>query len=160
MKTKKFICAGEKTYGDITYHIGDRVILLHNNYEAGYFNGDTGVISNIYSDGLSILLDDVYDEHTGVKKEVDFENGDLKDVTLSYAITIHKSQGGEYNEAVIVLTKSSSGMINRNLLYTAVTRAKKKVTIISQEGLLDMAIQTPAYERNSTLKEKIKRTLK
>ena len=66
MKTKKFICAGEKTYGDITYHIGDRVILLHNNYEAGYFNGDTGVISNIYSDGLSILLDDVYDEHTGV----------------------------------------------------------------------------------------------
>ena len=159
-KTKKFICAGEKTYGDITYHIGDRVILLHNNYEAGYFNGDTGVISNIYSDGLSILLDDVYDEHTGVKKEVDLENGDLKDVTLSYAITIHKSQGGEYNEAVIVLTKSSSGMINRNLLYTAVTRAKKKVTIISQEGLLDMAIQTPAYERNSTLKEKIKRTLK
>lgn len=158
-KTKKFMCAGEKTYGDITYHIGDRVILLHNNYEAGYFNGDTGVISNIYSDGLSILLDDVYDENTGVKKEVDLENGDLKDVTLSYAITIHKSQGGEYNEAVIVLTKSSSGMISRNLLYTAVTRAKKKVTIISQEGLLDMAVQTPAYARNSTLSNKIKKAL-
>lgn len=158
-KTKKFTCPGEKTYGDITYHVGDKVILLHNNYEAGYFNGDTGIVSNIYGDGLSILLDDVYDENTGIKKEVDLANGDLKDVTLSYAITIHKSQGGEYNETVIILTKSSAGMINRNLLYTAVTRAKKKVTIISQEGLLNMAIQTPAYVRNSTLSNKIKKVL-
>ncbi len=77
-------------------------------------------------------------------------------MTLSYAISIHKSQGGEYDEAVVILTKSAQGMVNRNLLYTAVTRAKKKVTIITQDNLLEKAIQTELQLRNSALGEKIR----
>lgn len=154
--TKKFICPGKKTYGDITYHIGDKVIMLRNNYEGGYFNGDTGIISNIYDDYISVILDDVYDPITGGKKEIEVNNTNLCDMTLSYAISIHKSQGGEYDEAVVILTKSAQGMVNRNLLYTAVTRAKKKVTIITQDNLLEKAIQTELQLRNSALGEKIR----
>ena len=145
----------EKTYGNTTYHIGDKVILLHNNYEYDYYNGDVGVISDIFDDHIEVILDDVFDEDTGRKKEVEIINSNLCDVALAYAITIHKSQGGEYDEVVIIVTNSSINMINRNLLYTAITRAKRKVTIITQNGLLEKAITTKAKERHSSLKNKI-----
>ena len=153
--TKTFDSLLEKTYGNTTYHIGDKVILLHNNYEYDYYNGDVGVISDIFDDHIEIILDDVFDEDTGRKKEVEIINSNLCDVALAYAITIHKSQGGEYDEVVIIVTNSSINMINRNLLYTAITRAKRKVTIITQNGLLEKAITTKAKERHSSLKNKI-----
>ena len=128
-----------------------KVILLNNNYEADYFNGDIGTITGINEDYITILSDDIYDFDTGAKKEIEVENSNLHDVALSYAITIHKSQGGEYDEVVIVLTKSAYRMANRNLLYTAVTRAKKKVTIITQNDLLEQAILQKSPERNSNL---------
>ena len=148
---KTFQSNAIKVYGDTTYHIGDKVILLNNNYEADYFNGDIGTITGINEDYITILSDDIYDFDTGAKKEIEVENSNLHDVALSYAITIHKSQGGEYDEVVIVLTKSAYRMANRNLLYTAVTRAKKKVTIITQNDLLEQAILQKSPERNSNL---------
>lgn len=148
---KTFQSNAIKVYGDTTYHIGDKVILLNNNYEADYFNGDIGTITEINEDYITILSDDIYDFDTGAKKEIEVENSNLHDVALSYAITIHKSQGGEYDEVIIVLTKSAYKMANRNLLYTAVTRAKKKVTIITQNDLLEQAILQKSPERNSNL---------
>ena len=150
-----FLCPGEKIYGDTTYHIGDKVILTHNNYDADYYNGDVGIIANIYDDGISIILDYSFDDKTGEKKEIDVLNENMQDVNLAYAITIHKSQGGEYPEVVIMLTKSTQNMLSRNLLYTAVTRAKQKVTIITQPNILQKTILTTIKERHSTLIEKI-----
>lgn len=154
-KTLDFDSSYEKIYGNVTFHIGDKVILTHNNYEDNYYNGDTGIISDILDEYVVITLDDVYDEITGAKKRIEVKNSNLGDIALSYAITIHKSQGGEYNEAVIMLTESSKNMMSRNLLYTAITRAKKKVTIITQTGLLEKAIKNIGHIRNSCLSEKI-----
>lgn len=67
--TKTFDSLLEKTYGNTTYHIGDKVILLHNNYEYDYYNGDVGVISDIFDDHIEVILDDVFDEDTGRKKK-------------------------------------------------------------------------------------------
>lgn len=158
-EAKEFESLLEKKYGIITFHVGDKVILTHNNYNVPYFNGDTGVISNIFDECITIILDDVYDGNTGAKKEIEVKNADLEDVSLAYAITIHKSQGGEYDEAVIMLTKSSENMITKNLLYTAITRAKKKVTIITQTGLLEKAIKNTGHIRNSVLAVKIRHIL-
>jgi exodeoxyribonuclease V alpha subunit len=120
----------------------DRVIMVNNNYDKGYFNGDVGKVIDADDYGMEIAFSN---------KKIYIEKNNFEDVALAYAITIHKSQGSEYENAVIVLTEDSIAMSNRNLIYTAVTRAKTSVTIIETEGALNSAIDRAPTKRNTML---------
>ena len=128
-----------------TFYVGDQILMVRNNYEVGYVNGDVGVVKEIDGNKMTVELGN--GEHEIADKNLD-------DVMLAYAMTIHKSQGSEYDSVIIVLPSSAPGMLARNLLYTAVTRAKKQVTIVAQKGAVEMAIKNVRNtERKTTLKE-------
>ena len=133
----------KKDYGQISYHISDRILTIHNNYSIGYYNGEQGVVTGISEDDVTVTFED--------GNIVLISNKDLKDMTLSYAMTIHKSQGAEYDNVIILLPASANMMCSKNLLYTAVTRAKKKVVIISQREQLKRTVERLQNPRNSEL---------
>ena len=110
-------------FGKGYYREGDAVILGRNNYEQGYMNGDMGRVVTVNHRSMTIDLDG---------RQVVVSKGDSEDVCLSYAITVHKAQGSEFDDVTIVLPADAAGMVDRNLLYTAVTRARKSVTIITE----------------------------
>ncbi len=110
------------TYGNVEFREGDKVITTQNRYEDNYFNGDIGVITQIGDSKIEIQLSD---------KTVYLQKHNLQDLSLGYCISIHKSQGSEFDHAIILLPEQPSVMLRRNLLYTAVTRAKKTCTLIS-----------------------------
>lgn len=134
-------------YGDTIYRIKDKVLLTTNLPDMNIFNGDIGYISDIDYDLKEIYMtfDDVI---------FDFKFAALKDFKLGYAISIHKSQGSEYKKVIIVLDKQHANMLDRQLLYTAITRAKKELHIVGDISLLINAIKhKPRIERNTYLKE-------
>ena len=140
--------AKELKHGNTVYHINDRAIFLSNNYQKDYYNGDIGYITEILPDQLVV---DVRGNSITVTK-----NG-LSDLTLAYAISIHKSQGSEADNVVILLPDCCGNMMNRNLLFTAVTRAKKTVTIVCVNSALSDAIHTTkTNSRRTSLTEKLK----
>lgn len=123
-------------YHEKSFSKDDPVIFMSNNYKLGYYNGDTGVVTAVLSDETSkslIVLSD--------GKEFVLSGADLKDVELAYAITTHKSQGSECENAIILLPENPSNMLTRSLIYVAATRAKKKNVIITQGNALIKAIQ-------------------
>ena len=124
------------------YRPGDKVIQLRNNYDKNLFNGDIGTVKSI--DGVAGTLDAQFDgdRHT-------FDRGEFGDLALAYAISIHKSQGSEYPVVVIPLLKGHFMMLQRNLLYTAITRGRKKVLIVGEPAAYAMAV------RNSESKQRI-----
>ena len=144
---------------DCPYRIGDRVMQTKNNYNMEYilngtknkgvFNGDLGVITayDKEEDELTIRFDDgrtaQYDKAT-----------DLNDLTLAYAMTVHKSQGSEYKKIFLCCTMDQYTLLSRSIIYTAVTRGKKTVTILCERKALNMAIRTCGnMDRNTRLKE-------
>lgn len=132
-------------YGNKEFRIGDPVVFLRNNYEAGYINGDEGIVKE-YTDskegkGLLIRMED---------KEIQIEGQMLDDVDLSYATTVHKSQGGECDTCIVVVPSAPQGMLKRAMLYVAVTRAKKQVIIIQTEGAVQRAIQNTGHTKRIT----------
>jgi exodeoxyribonuclease V alpha subunit len=135
-------------FGDSKFRVADKVMTMRNNYGAGYCNGDIGVVTRIGSGGVTVRID-------GRDVVIDDEN--LEDLSLAYATTVHKSQGSEYGTAIIVLASEPRSMLQRNLLYTAVTRAKEKVVLITAEGAVTTAVRRKdASKRNSNLAERIK----
>ncbi len=118
----------------IQFRPGDKVMHLKNNYAKEVFNGDIGVISEIdlSKRRLSVNYDD---------RIVDYESEELEDLTLAYAISVHKSQGSEYPAVVIPLMPQHHPLLQRNLLYTAITRGKKLVIIVGTRQALDTAIK-------------------
>ncbi len=121
--------------------VGDQIIFLENNYEEQYYNGDIGLIEDMTASSFTVKMAD---------KTLELPKECLKDATLSYALTIHKSQGSEYENVVIILPKT--GMLAKNLLYTAVTRAKKRVILLYEEECLAKCITTDRTgKRNSCL---------
>lgn len=118
----------------IPFRPGDKVMHLKNNYAKEVFNGDIGVISEM--DGSKRRLSVNYDERT-----VDYESEELEDLILAYAISVHKSQGSEYPAVVIPLMSQHHPLLQRNLLYTAITRGKKLVIIVGTRQALDTAIK-------------------
>jgi exodeoxyribonuclease V alpha subunit len=116
------------------WKIGDRVMQLKNNYEKAVFNGDVGFILKVEKDDQRIYVD--FDGRT-----IAFEGLELDQMNLAYACTIHKSQGSEYPAVIIVLDGSHYRMLQRNLIYTAITRAKGHVWVLSSPGALDTAIR-------------------
>lgn len=117
-----------------TYSPGDKIIQTVNNYDKEVFNGDIGQILEIDTEESSLKAD--YDGRI-----VEYEFGELDEVSLAYATSIHKSQGSEYPAVVIPLAMQHYMLLERNLIYTAVTRGKKLVTIIGQPKALGMAVR-------------------
>ncbi len=115
------------------YAEGDKVIQMVNNYDKEVFNGDIGRITLVDEEDSTLRV-----EYDG--REVLYEFGELDEIALAYAITIHKSQGSEYPAVVIPLSMHHFSLLERNLIYTAVTRAKKLVMIIGEHKALAMAI--------------------
>ncbi len=116
-----------------TYAEGDKVIQMVNNYDKEVFNGDIGRIAAVDEEESALRV-----EYDG--REVLYESGELDEIALAYAITIHKSQGSEYPAVVIPLSMQHYTLLERNLIYTAVTRAKKLVMIIGDPKAISMAV--------------------
>jgi exodeoxyribonuclease V alpha subunit len=116
------------------FRAGDKVMHLRNNYAKEVFNGDIGIVSDI--DGGSRRVSVNYDD-----RQVEYETEELDDLTLAYAISVHKSQGSEYPAVVIPLMSQHFPLLQRNLLYTAITRGKKLVIIVGARQALDTAIR-------------------
>lgn len=110
------------------FYVGDQIIMNSNNYEVGYMNGDVGSISSLHDGWVEINFAD---------RSLLISIGQLDDMKLSYALTFHKSQGAECEHVLIVLPSNAKTMASRELLYTAVTRAKKKVWLLAIDEVLD-----------------------
>jgi exodeoxyribonuclease V alpha subunit len=126
-----------------TFAPGDKIIQTVNNYDKEVFNGDIGRIMEIDEEEALLKVD--YDGRT-----VEYEFGELDEVSLAYATSIHKSQGSEYPAVVIPLAMQHYTLLERNLIYTAVTRGKKLVTIIGQPKALAMAVKNRKSNRRLT----------
>ncbi|MBI5594005.1 MAG: ATP-dependent RecD-like DNA helicase [Deltaproteobacteria bacterium] len=138
----------------IQFRPGDKVMHLKNNYAKEVFNGDIGVISEIDQspEWSKRRLSVNYDERL-----VDYENEELEDLILAYAISVHKSQGSEYPAVVIPLMPQHHPLLQRNLLYTAITRGKKLVIIVGTRQALDTAIKNDKpRNRLSLLDQRLK----
>ncbi len=128
---------------------GDRVMQIRNNYDKNVFNGDVGIIYKIGKDTKKITV--FYDDKT-----VDYEPDEADELILAYACTIHKSQGSEYPAVIVVLDSSHSIMLQRNLIYTAITRAKGHVWVLSAPGAFYQAVRNNRSTRRYTrLTEKL-----
>ena len=138
------------SYGDTVFREGDRVMQMKNNYEKGVFNGDIGLVS-LVNEELG-YLEVTYSDDLLVK----YEEGDLDELQLSYASTIHKSQGSEYGTVIIPIMYSAFKMLQRNLVYTAITRAKDRCIIIGSKQALWTAVSNFHIKpRHTYLKERI-----
>jgi exodeoxyribonuclease V alpha subunit len=131
------------------FRAGDKVIQLRNNYDKNLFNGDIGAIVSVDTEAGTMTAD-----FDGTPQT--FERGDLGDLALAYAISIHKSQGSEYPVVIVPLLKAHFMMGRRNLLYTAITRGKKKVFIVGEPAAYAMAVRnSEAKTRQTHLRAKI-----
>ena len=157
----------EREAGDRLFREGDKVMQIKNNYQlewevqtkygmavdkgVGIFNGDMGVIKRISDYEEAVTVE--YDERRLVK----YPFALLEELELAYAITVHKSQGSEYPAVVIPLLKGPRQLYYRNLLYTAVTRAKKCVTLVGSDVVFQEMIQNEhEQDRNTSLAERIR----
>ncbi len=133
------------------FRTGDKVMHLKNNYEKEVFNGDIGVVEDV--DGDNKVMTVCYDG-----RSVEYDAEDLHELTLAYAITVHKSQGSEYPAVVVPLTTLHVPLLQRNLLYTAMTRGKKLVILIGTKKALDIALENDRpRQRLSGLKDRLER---
>ncbi len=136
--------------GETLFRLGDKVMQLRNNYDKAVFNGDLGRIVRIDREAGELQVD--FDS-----RPVSYTMEELDELSLAYAISIHKSQGSEYAAVVIPLHTSHYLMLHRSILYTAVTRGKEQVVLVGSRRALAMAIRNVRVERRFTgLKEKLK----
>jgi exodeoxyribonuclease V alpha subunit len=137
----------ERRYGGRVFRVGDKVTQLRNNYDkgaAGVFNGTVGTITGMSLEDHTLTV--LTDEDETVRYDFD----ELDELAHAYAVTIHRSQGSEYPAVVIPLTTSSWMMLQRNLLYTGVTRAKKLVVLAGSRRALAAAVRTKGSGRRHT----------
>ncbi len=156
----------EKEYGDGIFREGDKVMQIKNDYQLeweirgrygipiekglGIFNGDMGIVTqiNTYAEQMTVVFDE--------NRYVEYSFKQLEELELAYAITIHKSQGSEYPAVVIPLLSGPRMLMSRNLLYTAITRAKSCVTLVGSNIVFDQMIDNEfEQKRYTTLKEQI-----
>ncbi len=137
----------ERRYGGRVFRIGDKVTQLRNNYDkgvAGVFNGTVGVVTDLRPEEskLTVLTDE--------DESVEYAFDELDELAHAYAVSIHRSQGSEYPAVVIPLATSAWMMLQRNLLYTAVTRARKLVVLVGSRRALAQAVRTRGAGRRHT----------
>lgn len=131
-------------YGGVNYKLHDKVMQIRNNYEKNVFNGDIGRICMINREDRQISIR--FDQHL-----VDYDVNELDEVVLAYASTIHKSQGSEYKVVVAPLVTQHFMMLQRNLLYTCVTRAKRIMVLLGTKKALAIALKNNKVEKRNTL---------
>ena len=129
--------------GGTTFRVGDRVMQLRNNYDKDVFNGDIGFVKAVSPEERKLVV-------TFDGRPVTYDGGDLDELVLAYAMTIHKSQGSEYPAVIIIIHTQHYVMLQRNLLYTALTRGKKLVLLIGVPYAVDQAIQTNTVRERRT----------
>ena len=132
-----------------TFMVGDKVMQIENNYDKEVYNGDIGFIYSIEhaSQEMSIYFD---------TRLLVYDFAELAEISLAYAITIHKSQGSEYHTVIIPVVNEHFVMLQRNLLYTAVTRGKKLVILVGQQRAVELAVaKASQVHRYSSLKQKL-----
>ncbi|GGU74251.1 ATP-dependent RecD-like DNA helicase [Streptomyces filipinensis] len=137
----------EKRFGGRVFRVGDKVTQIRNNYEKGkngVFNGTVGVVTSLdpVDQRLTVLTDE--------DEEVPYEFDELDELAHAYAVTIHRSQGSEYPAVVIPVTTGAWMMLQRNLLYTAVTRAKRLVVLVGSRKAIGQAVRTVSAGRRCT----------
>ena len=150
----------EREYGEGLFREGDKVMQIRNNYQIeweilskygipvdkglGVFNGDMGIVREInhYAETLTVE----YDEH----RQIVYSFKQLDELELAYAITIHKAQGSEYPAVVIPILTGPRMLMNRNLLYTGVTRARKCVTLVGSEEMIQMMAENSEEQKRFT----------
>jgi exodeoxyribonuclease V alpha subunit len=129
---------------------GDKVMQIENDYDRDVYNGDLGIVTGLDAEAGELAVD-----FEG--RIVSYESGELDELALAYATTIHKSQGSEYNAVVIPLTTQHYPMLQRNLVYTGVTRGKRLVVIVGQKRALAMAVRGAGDKRRwSKLRERLR----
>jgi exodeoxyribonuclease V alpha subunit len=136
-------------YGGVVYRLHDKVMQIKNNYDKNVFNGDIGTIVKMDTVDKTLVI-----RFDGI--DVDYDATELDEVVLSYAITIHKSQGSEYKIVVAPFTMQHYLMLQRNLLYTCVTRAKKILVLVGSKKSLRIAVSNnKIQQRNTMLAERL-----
>jgi len=139
---------------DRLFRKGDKVMQLRNNYDKAVFNGDIGRITRVDLDE-----DELHVDFDG--ESVSYGAEELDQLALAYAVTVHKSQGSEFKAVVLVLSKSHWVMLQRNLLYTAITRAREQLVIAGQKAAVHRSVENnPSVERNTLLAERLKEAVR
>jgi len=133
--------------GDRQFRTGDKVMQLRNDYDRAVFNGDIGVVTHVDGTHNTMRIDfgDAKDP-----RFVDYERNDLDQLTHAFAVSIHKSQGSEYPAVVMPISTQHFMMLQRSLLYTAVTRGKKLVVIVGSKRALGMAVRNAEAKKRMT----------
>ncbi|MFD6990791.1 ATP-dependent RecD-like DNA helicase [Streptomyces sp. NPDC059943] len=137
----------EKRLGGRVFRVGDKVTQIRNNYDKGQngvFNGTVGVVTSLNLDDQCLTV------RTDEDEEVPYDFDELDELAHAYAVTIHRSQGSEYPAVVIPVTTGAWMMLQRNLLYTAVTRAKKLVVLVGSRKAIGQAVRTVSAGRRCT----------
>lgn len=138
----------EMTRGGIRFRVGDKVMQVRNNYDRDVFNGDIGRIQGIEDDIFRVRFQD---------RIIEYEFSELDELVLAYAMSVHKSQGAEFRAVVMPLTTQHYMMLQRNLLYTAITRARELVILAGTKQALGMAVRNNRVaERHTTLSPRIR----
>lgn len=149
----------ELSNGGRLFRLGDRVMQIKNDYEiilndedgnyeaTGVFNGEVGIVSGVQPGTLTVCFDGRY---------ADYPLESLGELELAYATTIHKSQGSEYDTVIVPILTAHKILLSRNLLYTAVTRAKRRVVLVGMKKAIFMAVsKCSTGKRNTLLGERI-----
>jgi exodeoxyribonuclease V alpha subunit len=140
--------------GDRVLRLGDKVMQTKNNYTKDVYNGDIGFIASV--DDEEALITIRFDD-----RDVEYAFDELDDIILAYASTIHKSQGSEYDAVVIPVSMQHGRMLQRNLLYTAFTRARRLLVCVGQSAALEYAVNNARIShRNSGLRTLLQRLLR
>ena len=138
----------EMTRGGIRFRVGDKVMQVRNNYDHDVFNGDIGRVLGIEDDIFRVRFQD---------RVIEYEFSELDELVLAYAMSVHKSQGAEFRAVVMPLTTQHYMMLQRNLLYTAITRARELVVLVGTKQALGMAVRNNRVaERHTTLSQRIR----
>jgi len=141
---------GEVIRGDRNFRLHDKVMQIRNNYEKEVFNGDIGAIQSIDTENREITVN--FDG-----RPVSYDYLELDEIVLAYAISVHKSQGSEYPAVVLPLLPQHYMLLQRNLIYTAVTRGKRLVVMVGSKRALAMGVKNDRIMRRYTfLKERLR----
>ena len=138
----------------ITFRVKDRVMQVKNNYEKGVFNGDVGSIKSVDEKERKILVD--YTRSSGNIVEYDASDLERGELLLAYSCSIHKSQGSEFPVVIVLMTSQHTSMLQRNLIYTAITRGRKHVFLIGSRRAVQSAVHNnESIHRRTALCQKL-----
>ena len=149
--------ANQFAFNDIFFRKNDKILHLVNDTELNVFNGDIGIITDLipgkYTESKQ---DEIYMSFDG--NEVIYPRNEWNKITLAYAMSIHKSQGSEFPVVILPITRQSGRMLQRNLIYTAITRAKSKLVMLGEIAAFDYAVRNEGAKRNTFLIQRFEQT--